>query len=114
MVVEQANDLRKPNLCAVLFVAYIDGCISEEMLFRLVQIVDKCFISDLMYFLDSEAFPGEIGMGEDWMRQKAYHLVSLEFVGLTVANHGMEIQITDLGESFRKAYRCGISHLKKP
>ena len=109
LVVEQANDLSKPSLCAVLFIAYIDGCISEEMLFRLVQVVDKCFVSDLMYFLDADDFPDPIGQGAEWMSEEGYHLVSLEFVGLTVANSGMEVEITDLGESLRRAYRCGIS-----
>ena len=110
MVVEQANDLRKPRLYALLFIACIDGRISVQMLLRFVQLIDKCFVSDLMYFLNEDEFPEPLGGGDDeWISQDAYQLVSLEFVGLTVCHSGMEVEITELGSSLRQAYKHAIT-----
>ena len=109
LVVEQANDLRKPRLYALLFIACIDGHISVQMLLRFVQLIDKCFISDLMYFLNENEFPEPLGGGDEWISQESYQLVSLEFVGLTVCHSGMEVEITELGTSLRKAYKHAIA-----
>lgn len=47
LVVDKANDLRKPSIAAALFCAFVEGKTTAEDFHRLMHVVDASFVPDL-------------------------------------------------------------------
>jgi len=104
-VLEKITDNEKPGLLAKIFVAYLDGVISNNELRRLAQAVDLAFIDDMKdLLLDASVDPYRL-RGE-WPESLLVSGLTTTYVISMSGSAQQDYKLTKLGLSFKRA----ISH----
>ncbi|MEL7353248.1 MAG: hypothetical protein AAF171_19340 [Cyanobacteria bacterium P01_A01_bin.116] len=106
LVIEQTNDLKKSELFAILFLAFVHREIDDSELSRLVQAVDMCFSDDVLKFVSVEAVPMQ--STELWMEY-------IQHANFTESGNKTFDQLAGtpvfdtalLGKLLRRAYKAG-------
>jgi len=106
LVIDRATDLKKADVLAFLFIAYIDGVLSSDELRRMSQAVDTAFIDDLEQLLNAHDVPKE--SDAPWMKYLASSGLTFPSGKGTLGDDGVLIyDVSSLGHKCRTAYFHG-------
>jgi hypothetical protein len=112
LVIERSNDLRKPEIIGILFLAFIDDVITSTELARLTQAVDVCFVDDLQMLLDSHNPPQR--SREAWMQYLTVACLT-ELAPLVFDDDATsKFNTSSLGNKLINAYRHGRKKMAEP
>jgi hypothetical protein len=108
MVLDKIADLRKADLIATVFLAYIYNYITNEELRRIIEAIDQAFIDDLMKLLDLHNPPKR--SREGFLNYLSRTGLAESFSATTYDEIGeIYYKVSPLGNKLINAYR----HVKK-
>lgn len=106
LTLEKLTDLDKPEIIAKVFLAYIDGHLTNKEFRRLIEVIDLSFIDDLNVFLQLRNPP--MKSKEAFLRYLARSGVTEVVAGQTWNDSGeLYYEVTRLGNKLINAYRHG-------
>ena len=101
-ILERLTDLKKCEIVAFLFTAFVDDVIDTATLCRLVQAVDMAYLDDLEDLIEVHRPPEKCK--EAWARQLAPSGLTEIVVGMRFSDAGeLSFQISKSGHAFRNA-----------
>jgi hypothetical protein len=111
LVIERANDLRKPEIFGILFLAFVDDVITAKELSRLTQAVDACFVDDLQRLLAVHKPPQR--SREPWMQYLTVACLTEPAPLIFDDDSTAKFDTSALGHKLINAYRHGCKVKKK-
>ncbi|MCR9207610.1 MAG: hypothetical protein NXI28_05230 [bacterium] len=106
LVIDRANDLRKPQLIATIFAAFTADEIDHSELVRLTQAIDSANIEDLLRFLGAHELPKRTS--EPWMRNLLGACIT-ELCPITMDHANTHnYKPTEIGIKLFNAYQVGV------
>jgi len=107
LTIDKLTDLEKSSFIAILFMAYIDGYITNLEFRRLVEAIDLAFIDDLNQFLEIKNPPKK--SKESYLRYLYRSGLTEIVAGKTYEDSGeIFYELTKLGNKLLHAYRHGV------